>query len=47
LPGSVRRDLGSVQNERDRVRGLADDLGDDDLEGLRLVAFGRHEQMLA
>ena len=47
LPGAVRRNLRCLENERDRVRGLLDDLGDDDLESLRLVAFGRHGWMLA
>ena len=37
----------TVENKRDRVRGLPDDLGHDDLEGLGLVALGRHGRMLA
>ena len=42
LARAVRRNLRRIEHEGDRVRGLLDDLGDRDLEGLWLVAFGRH-----
>ena len=47
LTGAVRRNRRSIEDERDRIRGLLDHLGDHDFEGLWLVAFGRHGWMLA
>ena len=47
LASAVRGNLRSVQDQRDGVRGFANHLGDDDLEGLWLDAFGRHRCELA